>query len=151
MMWCAHDRLDPRLDSFEVLILPASQALRLLRPPGDEYLAGLWRSSLLSDLCWFVKDVEMVTQAHPGRAPSWSWASLDGAVYMPLMKATEDYHCVAVDASVTLASPDSTGPATGGYIILSGQVPTIATFSWKCLDSVSEGEDLDGWGWTQQN
>ncbi|KAH9856367.1 heterokaryon incompatibility protein-domain-containing protein [Lenzites betulinus] len=46
-----------------------------------DYLAGLWRYTFLSDLLWLgPKDC----RAHPPpyRAPSWSWASVDGQVEM---------------------------------------------------------------------
>ncbi|KAH9475660.1 hypothetical protein JR316_0011219 [Psilocybe cubensis] len=47
---------------------------------GGDYLAGLWRNTLLSDLLWFkFADMDM---ARPKiyRAPSWSWASVEGAI-----------------------------------------------------------------------
>ena len=48
------------------------------------YLAGLWQESLLHDLCWYYtmyKTDEFFCQSRRPihyRAPSWSWASLDG-------------------------------------------------------------------------
>ncbi|TGO50017.1 hypothetical protein BOTNAR_0409g00040 [Botryotinia narcissicola] len=47
---------------------------------GQLYLAGLWKSSLASDLCWWVKAIEdrcVHSRAKPYRAPTWSWASVD--------------------------------------------------------------------------
>jgi hypothetical protein len=41
----------------------------------DEYLAGMWRKSLIEDLLWQGLDVRRVSKY---RAPSWSWASVDG-------------------------------------------------------------------------
>ncbi|KUJ23878.1 HET-domain-containing protein [Mollisia scopiformis] len=51
----------------------------------DEYLGGLWRSSLLDDLLWIHRPVDVgrrTVQGRPSeyRAPSWSWASVDGNV-----------------------------------------------------------------------
>ncbi|KAH9874884.1 hypothetical protein J1614_004371 [Plenodomus biglobosus] len=44
---------------------------------GDDYLAGLWRSRLLDGLDWRVYDPWELTSSQY-RAPSWSWASIDG-------------------------------------------------------------------------
>ncbi|KAL9053168.1 MAG: hypothetical protein Q9206_004039 [Seirophora lacunosa] len=58
-----------------------------------EYLAGLWRGTLASDLLWKVTDGKQAnglpsTRAAQYRAPSWSWASLDGQI-MPGRPNTE--------------------------------------------------------------
>lgn len=53
---------------------------------GNSYLAGIWRSHLPYALCWFQdifrsEDVELRRyRPDPYRAPSWSWASVEGAV-----------------------------------------------------------------------
>ncbi|KAI1087677.1 heterokaryon incompatibility protein-domain-containing protein [Rostrohypoxylon terebratum] len=55
---------------------------------GDTYLAGLWKRSLIHDLCWYNKRNDGVSWGIRGpiavgnrgvkcRAPSWSWASID--------------------------------------------------------------------------
>ncbi|KAA8572051.1 hypothetical protein EYC84_001977 [Monilinia fructicola] len=47
---------------------------------GTQYLAGLWRDSLVKDLCWYVQVSEnhcAPARAKPYRAPTWSWASVD--------------------------------------------------------------------------
>lgn len=46
---------------------------------GDEYMAGLWRSSLLDQMDWRVYQ-PATRKTSKYRAPSWSWASLDGPV-----------------------------------------------------------------------
>lgn len=52
--------------------------------PGDQYLAGLWKSRLLEGLCWHVSSCCMVPRSKPNeyRAPSWSWASVDGEIIL---------------------------------------------------------------------
>ncbi|OLN81332.1 hypothetical protein CCHL11_08581 [Colletotrichum chlorophyti] len=42
----------------------------------DEYLAGLWRKSLIEGLCWQPLNCKPAEGGY--RAPSWSWASVDG-------------------------------------------------------------------------
>jgi hypothetical protein len=68
-----------------------------LQLPDDEYLAGLWKSNLLGQLLWGVyksrRHINGMTasgfysKSHTNsqraiayRAPSWSWASIDGLV-----------------------------------------------------------------------
>ncbi|KAK0736849.1 heterokaryon incompatibility protein-domain-containing protein [Apiosordaria backusii] len=49
---------------------------------GDVYLAGLWKENLLFDLLWEVFGPKPNDQRpRRYRAPSWSWASVDGAVW----------------------------------------------------------------------
>ncbi|KAK8024958.1 hypothetical protein PG990_002781 [Apiospora arundinis] len=55
--------------------------------PGDFYLAGAWKSTVLFDLSWHRHESER--KEYPiantyERAPSWSWASVDGSVQFPL-------------------------------------------------------------------
>jgi hypothetical protein len=40
----------------------------------DEYLAGLWRSSLLYGLMWCTKQSRKTSRPPYHRAPTWSWA-----------------------------------------------------------------------------
>lgn len=46
------------------------------------YLAGLWEHELRTSLCWYLDPNEAVAQERTRifRAPSWSWASVDGVV-----------------------------------------------------------------------
>jgi hypothetical protein len=50
----------------------------------DQYLAGMWRRGLESTLYWRV-GLNGSEQGRPSeeRAPSWSWASVDGQIYLP--------------------------------------------------------------------
>ena len=51
----------------------------------DEYMAGLWESSLPSLLLWKARGFERDVYSRPSvyRAPSWSWAAIDGYVDHP--------------------------------------------------------------------
>ncbi|KAI0120135.1 heterokaryon incompatibility protein-domain-containing protein [Nemania sp. FL0031] len=48
---------------------------------GDEYIAGIWRSSMAFGLCW-IRDQSrtLVLAAAERRYPTWTWASHDGFV-----------------------------------------------------------------------
>jgi hypothetical protein len=44
----------------------------------DEYIAGLWRSTLLENLIWQAIGTTSPSPSSSYRAPSWSWAAIDG-------------------------------------------------------------------------
>ncbi len=51
---------------------------------GPEYLAGIWARSAVQQLCWRGTDSRLFFTRPTGyRAPSWSWAALNGPVYFP--------------------------------------------------------------------
>ena len=51
----------------------------------DQLIAGLWRNHLLEDLCWFRADEGVVSYKQTKwRAPTWSWASINGTVWASL-------------------------------------------------------------------
>jgi hypothetical protein len=59
----------------------------------DEYVAGLWRNNLVPQLLWKVKDWKQIDGSPSNRpsgyrAPSFSWASIDGVI-APLIGPTE--------------------------------------------------------------
>ncbi|KAJ9424474.1 heterokaryon incompatibility protein-domain-containing protein [Fusarium oxysporum] len=62
--------------------LPALAGLASIiqRRFSDDYLAGLWGFTFIEDLCWVAADGTETKKPPSPRAPSWSWASLDGAV-----------------------------------------------------------------------
>ncbi|KAH7308975.1 heterokaryon incompatibility protein-domain-containing protein [Stachybotrys elegans] len=70
---CALTFPDDRLQAF------AGIADLFREATGDEYLSGLWRSNLLHLLDWWV-DQPRTRVSSKYRAPSWSWASLDGPI-----------------------------------------------------------------------
>lgn len=102
--------------------LPALSGLanRFASPKTGKYLAGMWSSQLPDTLAWF-----MTNPAKPEmyRAPSWSWASLDGeAVGLGREFVSEGKDCVTVlEAECTPAGEDPFGAVSDGYIILEGE------------------------------
>jgi Heterokaryon incompatibility protein (HET) len=91
---------------------------------GDEYLAGLWRKTIIGDLGWRV-GAAWVTRLSVWRSPSWSWASVEGLVAwgdgereLIFIRA----YCDCLEASVTPSGSDTTGEVLSGYIILSALV-----------------------------
>ena len=93
----------------------------------DEYLAGLWRKNLPCQLSWSVNNHDPayflpLTRPRPYRAPSWSWASVDGQM-MSQAWANDDIFLITVsDAGVTPVGADSTGQIKDGFIRLNGRI-----------------------------
>ncbi|KAK5659436.1 hypothetical protein OQA88_637 [Cercophora sp. LCS_1] len=76
-------RLTMERDKFVALSGVVKEFERVL---GDEYLAGLWRGNFVGGLLWFVDSTDGVAEGRrprEWRAPSWSWASIDGPVNVP--------------------------------------------------------------------
>lgn len=109
------------------------------------YLAGLWEEHFLQTLAWTLGIDEKGRRVSPYRAPSWSWASLDGVIRFPF---TGDYDDYLFDASLVAADiqfrpgGDDTGEVTGGSIALNGPLATVLVRPGKCEDGSPGFESL---------
>ena len=90
------------------------------------YLAGLWEDTLLEDLLW-KKPKPPLPRPEAYRAPSWSWASVDGETNLDVIddmmqRSGEDAvksRCEILSCDVTLADPALLfGAVTGGTLVL---------------------------------
>jgi len=83
MQWCERvEAYSPLQLTFVKDRLPAIAAIakRMQDVRGDsEYLAGLWRDTLLLDLLWYIEAPEK-DRLLEGSVPTWSWASIPGQV-----------------------------------------------------------------------
>jgi hypothetical protein len=90
---------------------------------GTEYIAGLWKITLLSDLLWEV-NADKCARDRPltHRAPSWSWASVECPVkYLPGWIKSK--MVTAVDVNIQRVPGKSQyGRVTGGYLRLRGNL-----------------------------
>lgn len=92
---------------------------------GDTYVAGIWLESLHMELCWHA-----LHPLGPGRskecaAPSWSWASIDGAISYEAARSMPrdtslDKRCYVRKVAVVHAGEDPTGPLESARMIVSG-------------------------------
>jgi hypothetical protein len=92
-------------------------ARRIHGQKGGQYLAGLWRAERIeAQLCWRV-DGPRIRPAE-WRAPSWSWASVDGPVfYTPTQPGIcDETYAHVVDASVTPLAGDVFGQLSAGRL-----------------------------------
>lgn len=96
---------------------------------GDVCHSGLWRGMLHSQLLWRTANYAEQGERRGrvlGRAPSWSWASVDGAVYMPLgTRELESWHLDAVVEELQVVpGTDERSVDENGVLELKGWVAT---------------------------
>lgn len=88
----------------------------------DEYVAGMWRSCLEGELLWKVKNYHFsgeTSRPTEYRAPSWSWASIDGPV--DLGYGVIEYSLINVEeVHLEYLTDDVFGALKGGWIRLHG-------------------------------
>ena len=112
----------------------------------EQYLAGIWRGSLPQGLLWHIESEKLHPEiqnqrhiwAHPERpriwrAPSWSWASMEGWVrkffYGDLQRRIE-----VLDASTELAGSDPFGEVKASpvtYLRVAGPMLCEIRFNYK--------------------
>jgi len=108
---------------------------------GCDYLAGLWRSSLVRDLQWKVESGHQKPKPEAWRAPSWSWASVDSTIRYwgpPLVRMQDG--CIVRHASCTAKRnrassdvADITGELESGLVVISGK---LAVSTLDCRDNL---------------
>lgn len=87
------------------------------------YLAGLWENDMVRQLAW---QGSFYPRPTTYRAPSWSWASVDGKnqYFINMYPHGYQYYPLIeiLTAHVDLASEDEMGPVTGGYLDVHGRL-----------------------------
>jgi hypothetical protein len=116
-----------KLLTYEKDKLPAISGLAtaMQRVNGDKYLAGLWRTTFREDMLWSCFEPSP-TRPCQYRAPSWSWASIDGRVRFgsnTLVPQLEIGEVKCLPDGV-----DETGRIKSGSLTLSGRVIPAALF-----------------------
>ncbi len=69
--------------SSDKLVAISGMAQTLAPGLNCDYLAGLWRKDLEHQLLWKVTQPRPAPEGNHARGPSWTWASVDGAVEIP--------------------------------------------------------------------
>lgn len=106
------------------------------------YLAGHWDVQLVKQLGWRLLH-DRWNRSGDYRAPSWSWASVDGQIdsviddwlrnspdkYYPLVKVLESH--------IELAGDDEMGQVKGGYLKLLGQTMDVELEEIRSMDKVA--------------
>lgn len=87
----------------------------------SKYLAGLWSDSLYEQLTWNLRDNKSALKPRPPwRAPTWSWASVDGeASWRPIgVPGKVVYHVKIRDAWTTISGHDQFGLVSAGQLTI---------------------------------
>lgn len=118
--------------------LPALSGLAgvFARLTGDRYLAGLWESDLAIGMLWQASRSERPRLQRPPeyRAPSWSWAALDGQVEfnfdvaytsqgLPLDEM--ELALTDIDVALELAGSDPYGKVASGTMSVTGRLKEV--------------------------
>ncbi|KAF2106664.1 heterokaryon incompatibility protein-domain-containing protein [Lophiotrema nucula] len=119
-----------------------AKRLAELSPSPNVYLAGLWKNSILEDLLWVHEDIDSYSlqkesvlnprhKPESYRAPSWSWACVDGGVRWPHVLG-HHRHATLVTYGVTPRyNHDVFGELSAGYIELKAPL-------WKVPDDLKQ-------------
>jgi hypothetical protein len=83
----------------------------------DEYIAGLWKRTLVPNLLWYFADECIDVKARPWRAPSWSWASVSAKSNIKFLPVTEELAEVR-DTVCRLAGSDPTGTLSSAHLTI---------------------------------
>lgn len=117
----------------------------------SEYLAGIWKKALPKALMWRTRSSDRNTRPAVYRAPSWSWASVDGPVdisgkNLDIVFVTRIRHIQLIRCGVTPVSPLAPyGAVSSGYIKLIGRmIQAYWDLGAKKVSHV-DFDDVHGW------
>lgn len=118
--------------------LPALSGLaeKMRSSTKQTYLAGLWKETLALDLLWYIDSQYALTPRRARlpsvwRAPSWSWASIDGQIMYDHTLYTGSSYKVykgvnvfieVISAECTSKGCSVTGEVSGGYLRLAASI-----------------------------
>ncbi|UPL01918.1 hypothetical protein LCI18_012852 [Fusarium solani-melongenae] len=117
---------------------------------GDDYLAGLWWTPLERLLCWRRDDGKeyQPRKKLEYRAPSWSWASIDGPVcFTTTTRGAQlhwmDYLVRVRNAQVTPLDGDKMARVKNGYIKVEARLHSLRVISGKLEDGSPRGRKME--------
>ncbi|KAK5219554.1 hypothetical protein LTR72_007938 [Exophiala xenobiotica] len=115
------------------LVAIAGLARRAQQILGGDFLAGLWKNRFHIGLAWQIPKEMVATRAPVYRAPSWSWASMDGPVsydrsdgFVQSDDGFLESAITVLDARVSLTGLDPFGPVQYADVVVTGQLKHIA-------------------------
>lgn len=86
------------------------------------YLAGIWEGSLPGSLMWQSVTEDIPPRPLEYRAPSWSWASVDGAVRYESRKVSVDDDFKIINAQTRKVDSNEFGAVTDGTLVIDSRV-----------------------------
>jgi len=129
--------------SSDKLIALSGVAKYMERLLNIEYCAGLWSFDLISGLAWSrEEDLEHafpeIREPIAYRAPSWSWACLDGPLISRGYQKLEQPLVDVVSCNVETATGDRTGAVTSATMRLCGYLTTMKLHPTFGIDENSD-------------
>ncbi|RYP29109.1 hypothetical protein DL767_006879 [Monosporascus sp. MG133] len=109
----------------------------------DEYVAGLWRRYLERELLWSVsgRPSRRFAEADAYRAPSWSWAAVDGHISTGVLDIDPADVLIEIESvHLEYLTDDNTGFVTAGWLELWGVLKQL-----KLAPRPSTGRVPDAW------
>ncbi|KAM4063950.1 heterokaryon incompatibility protein [Hirsutella rhossiliensis] len=112
------------------LIAISAIAKLIQRAFNIDYCAGLWRHQLEYQLLWTSHNSSSEPRYPPlsYRAPTWSWASMDGSIVLSRFQEDDNRWKSAitiVDCHIDMRTKDPTGEILGGFLRVSGFLATM--------------------------
>jgi hypothetical protein len=97
---------------------------------GDTYLAGLWKAALHFELMWLqdpaADDFHHARRPTIYRAPSWSWASVEGAIAFSGPFENENLVAEVVQCRVSPVDPSNAfGEVSDGRLVIRGPLRSL--------------------------
>ena len=111
----------------------ASILTQYQRPTFDGYMAGIWATKLISELCWYIPSFPVHERGLPlNYAPTWSWGSINASIRW-VSRFIRDPEAIRVTCkTLRIAFCPSTaspfGPGTGALHFHSMLIPVRVLF-----------------------
>jgi hypothetical protein len=115
----------PSIPSSGILSLPS----KFHEVDLGDYLAGLWSSTIKEGLCWQAgyEPGTRISNRPKYIAPSWSWASVSGAINWPCREPVT-YVVEVQHVSCELAGADPTGAISSANLVLFGKIIELKAY-----------------------
>lgn len=105
---------------------------------GGTYLAGLWKDSLFEQLTWKLRKSQSAPKLRPcWRAPTWSWASVDGeAFWRPIVSKKVTRYVQIIDAWTELSGLDPFGAVCAGELSIACNIILRGNFELTMVNGL---------------
>lgn len=136
---CPSDRLPA--------IFAMAKRFQTIQPELGSYLAGLWSNHLAKQLLWRFSPGPSRNQRKNPLAPSWSWASVEGHIWLPLWAFWKsEMRLRVLSHSVTpKEGSDEFGALDSWFIVVRGR---LRDAHWNVANQTIEPPALDPLGFT---
>ncbi|CAG8972952.1 hypothetical protein HYALB_00001372 [Hymenoscyphus albidus] len=105
----------------------------------DRYLCGLWRKDIEKQLLWYISGDKKADTYRPHiyRAPSWSWASLDGLTTFWYCRAVKCIKFAVTDVSIVPSGLDEFQALSLDHFVCAADLCEFAKmWGWKMISYV---------------